>query len=159
MPHVIANQSCERAVYVPAALPADATYLNAAEGAGMLVISAGWPSALSVPMSTLGNVHTRRAVQRRADVCERGWREYDAAAFAALYSEGALWQQHPFREPGYLARVFVGPVQGIETQKLGVASENPVCRQPGTQQHVLGTLCVIIAEIIQGRVRVRPDLV
>ena len=26
----------------------------------------------------------------------------------ALYAEGALWQQHPFRdpEPGYLARVF-----------------------------------------------------
>jgi hypothetical protein len=32
----------------------------------------------------------------------------DAAAIAALYAEGAFWQQHPFRErePGYLARVF-----------------------------------------------------
>ncbi len=39
---------------------------------------------------------------------ERGWRELDAAAIAALYAEGAFWQQHPFREPepGYLARVF-----------------------------------------------------
>ena len=39
---------------------------------------------------------------------ERGWREHDADAIAALYAEDALWQQHPFREPepGYLARVF-----------------------------------------------------
>ena len=39
---------------------------------------------------------------------ERGWREHDAAAIAALYAEGAFWQQHPFREPepGYLSRVF-----------------------------------------------------
>jgi hypothetical protein len=41
-------------------------------------------------------------------VWERGWQEHDAAAIAALYAEGAFWQQHPFREPdpGYLARVF-----------------------------------------------------
>jgi SnoaL-like domain len=39
---------------------------------------------------------------------ECGWREHDAAAIAALYAEGAFWQQHPFREPepDYLARVF-----------------------------------------------------
>ena len=39
---------------------------------------------------------------------ERGWPAHDAAAIAALYAEGAFWQQHPFREPepGYLARVF-----------------------------------------------------
>ena len=39
---------------------------------------------------------------------ERGWREHDAAAIAALYAEGAFWQQHPFREPepGYLSRAF-----------------------------------------------------
>jgi hypothetical protein len=50
----------------------------------------------------------REAAQRWADVWERGWREHDAAAIAALYAEGAFWQQHPFREPeqGYLARVF-----------------------------------------------------
>ena len=43
-----------------------------------------------------------------AEEWERGWREHDAAAIAALYAEGAFWQQHPFREPesGYLARVF-----------------------------------------------------
>lgn len=31
----------------------------------------------------------------------------DVAAISALYTEGAFWQQHPFRdpEPGYLARV------------------------------------------------------
>jgi hypothetical protein len=41
-------------------------------------------------------------------VWERGWREHDAAAIAALYAQDAFWQQHPFRqpEPGYLARVF-----------------------------------------------------
>jgi hypothetical protein len=41
-------------------------------------------------------------------VWERGWRAQDAAAIAALYAEGAFWQQHPFREPepDYLARVF-----------------------------------------------------
>jgi SnoaL-like domain len=51
---------------------------------------------------------TRQAAQRWADVWERGWREHDAAAIAALYAEGAFWQQHPFREPepGYLSRVF-----------------------------------------------------
>jgi hypothetical protein len=51
---------------------------------------------------------TREAAQRWADVWERGWREHDAEAITALYAEGALWQQHPFREPepGYLARVF-----------------------------------------------------
>jgi SnoaL-like domain len=53
-------------------------------------------------------VDTRKAAQRWADVWERGWREHDAAAIAALYAEDAFWQQHPFREPelGYLARVF-----------------------------------------------------
>jgi hypothetical protein len=51
---------------------------------------------------------TREAAQRWADVWERGWREHDEEAITALYAEGALWQQHPFREPepGYLARVF-----------------------------------------------------
>ncbi len=53
-------------------------------------------------------VDTRQAAQRWANVWERGWHEHDAAAIAALYAEGAFWQQHPFREPepGYLARVF-----------------------------------------------------
>lgn len=39
---------------------------------------------------------------------ERGWPEHDEAAITALYAEGALWQQHPFREPepGFLTRVF-----------------------------------------------------
>ena len=51
---------------------------------------------------------TREAAQRWADVWERGWREHDSDAIGALYADGALWQQHPFRdpEPGYLARVF-----------------------------------------------------
>jgi hypothetical protein len=53
-------------------------------------------------------VDTREAAQRWADVWERGWREHDLDAIAALYADGALWQQNPFRdpEPGYLARVF-----------------------------------------------------
>jgi len=53
-------------------------------------------------------VDTREAAQRWADVWERGWREHDADAIAALYADGAFWQQHPFREPepGYLGRVF-----------------------------------------------------
>jgi len=53
-------------------------------------------------------VDSREAAQRWADVWERGWREHDADAIAALYAEGASWQQHPFREPepGYVARVF-----------------------------------------------------
>jgi hypothetical protein len=53
-------------------------------------------------------VDTREAAQRWARVWERGWREHNAAAITALYAEGAVWQQHPFREPepGYLARVF-----------------------------------------------------
>jgi hypothetical protein len=51
---------------------------------------------------------TREAAQRWADQWERGWREQDAATIAALYAEGAFWQQHPFREPdpNYLSRVF-----------------------------------------------------
>jgi SnoaL-like protein len=51
---------------------------------------------------------TQEAAQRWTDVWERGWREHDADAITALYAEGALWQQHPFREPeqGYLDRVF-----------------------------------------------------
>ena len=50
----------------------------------------------------------RDAAQRWADVWERCWREHDAAPIAALYAEGAFWQQHPFRDPesGYLTRVF-----------------------------------------------------
>jgi SnoaL-like domain len=53
-------------------------------------------------------VDVRQAAQRWADVWERGWQAQDAAAIAALYADGAVWQQHPFREPepGYLARVF-----------------------------------------------------
>jgi SnoaL-like domain len=60
------------------------------------------------PLSTLGGVDTRKAAQRWAEVWERGWHEHNAAAIMALYAEGAVWQQHPFRdpEPGYLARVF-----------------------------------------------------
>lgn len=55
-----------------------------------------------------GSVDIREAAKRWADVWERGWREHDAAAIAALYAEGAVWRQHPFRapEPGYLDRVF-----------------------------------------------------
>jgi len=51
---------------------------------------------------------SREAARRWAEVWERGWREHDADAIAALYADGAYWQQHPFREPepGYLARVF-----------------------------------------------------
>ena len=51
---------------------------------------------------------TREAAQRWADVWERGWREHDLDAIAALYADDGLWQQNPFRdpEPGYLARVF-----------------------------------------------------
>ena len=51
---------------------------------------------------------SREAAQRWANVWERGWREHDADAIAALYAEAASWQQHPFREPepGYVARVF-----------------------------------------------------
>jgi hypothetical protein len=51
---------------------------------------------------------TRDAAQRWAEVWERGWQEHDAAAIAALYAEGAFWQQHPFQDPDpdYLARVF-----------------------------------------------------
>jgi hypothetical protein len=54
-------------------------------------------------------VDPRKAAQRWADVWERSWHEHDADAIAALYAEGAFWQQHPFRppEPGYLARVFL----------------------------------------------------
>ena len=39
---------------------------------------------------------------------ERGWREHDSEAIAALYADGASWRQHPFRdpEPGYVERVF-----------------------------------------------------
>jgi hypothetical protein len=53
-------------------------------------------------------VDTRQAARQWAEVWERGWREHDAATIAALYAEGAFWQQHPFREPepDYLARVF-----------------------------------------------------
>ena len=54
------------------------------------------------------HVDGRDAAQRWAEVWERGWREHDADAIAALYADGAFWQQHPFSEPepGYLARVF-----------------------------------------------------
>jgi hypothetical protein len=53
-------------------------------------------------------VDCREAAQRWAEVWERGWPEHDADAIAALYADGAFWQQHAFREPepGYLARVF-----------------------------------------------------
>jgi hypothetical protein len=53
-------------------------------------------------------VDTRAAAQRWAQVWERGWREHDAEAIAALYADGARWQQHPFQEPDpdYLKRVF-----------------------------------------------------
>jgi len=60
------------------------------------------------PWVYCGRVDTREAAQRWAEVWQRGWPEHDEAAIAALYAKGALWQQHPFRdpEPGYLARVF-----------------------------------------------------
>jgi hypothetical protein len=35
-------------------------------------------------------VDTRQAAQRWADVWERGWREHDAPAIAALYAEEAF---------------------------------------------------------------------
>jgi hypothetical protein len=60
------------------------------------------------PWVYCGRVDTREAAQRWADVWQRGWPEHDETAITALYAEGALWQQHPFRDPdpGYLARVF-----------------------------------------------------
>jgi len=53
-------------------------------------------------------VEVREAAQRWADVWERGWREQDREAIAALYADGALWLQHPFRAPesDYLKRIF-----------------------------------------------------
>jgi SnoaL-like domain len=53
-------------------------------------------------------VDTREAARRWAGVWERGWREHDADAIRALYADGAVWRQHPFREPDpdYIARVF-----------------------------------------------------
>jgi len=67
-------------------------------------------------------VATRRAAQRWADVWERGWREHDADAIAALYAEGAFWQQHPFQEPepGYLTRVFA------EEEPVGCRFSTPI---------------------------------
>lgn len=63
---------------------------------------------LSVPTPTICCVDTREAAERWAWAWERGWPEHDERAIAALYADGAFWQQHPFREPepGYLARVF-----------------------------------------------------
>jgi len=53
-------------------------------------------------------METREAAQRWADVWERGWQEHNAVAITALYADGAVWRQHPFRDPDpdYLARVF-----------------------------------------------------
>ncbi|HET8527928.1 MAG TPA: nuclear transport factor 2 family protein [Gaiellaceae bacterium] len=53
-------------------------------------------------------METRAAARRWAEVWERGWREHDAAAIAALYAADAHWSQHPFRapDPDYLERVF-----------------------------------------------------
>lgn len=63
---------------------------------------------MSAAVATLAAMDTRQAAQRWADVWARGWQEHDAAAIEALYADGALWVQHPFRdpEPGFLARVF-----------------------------------------------------
>ena len=63
---------------------------------------------MSVPSPRVALVDTRQAARRWAEVWERGWSEHDAAAIEALYAAGALWQQHPFRdpEPAYLGRVF-----------------------------------------------------
>ena len=60
------------------------------------------------PSAYCRRVDIREAAQRWAEVWQRGWRQHDADAIAALYAEGSFWQQHPFREPeqGYLARVF-----------------------------------------------------
>jgi hypothetical protein len=81
----------------------------------------------------------REAAQRWADVRETGWREHEAAAIAALYAEGAFWQQHPFREPepGYLTRVLakeesVGP--GAVSARRSSTAIRPLCpgaRRPG----------------------------
>jgi hypothetical protein len=68
----------------------------------------GHSDALIAPFPRLCPVNSREAAQRWAQVWERGWREHDADAIAALYADGAFWQQHPFRDPDpdYLARIF-----------------------------------------------------
>jgi hypothetical protein len=55
-------------------------------------------------------VDTREAAGRWAETWERGWNVHDAAAVLALYADGAVWSQSPFREReaprDYLERVF-----------------------------------------------------
>lgn len=69
---------------------------------------------------------TREAAQRWADVWGRGWPEHDTEAIAALYADGAYWQQHPFREPepGYVARVF-GTDSSSSSEISGWAAKAP----------------------------------
>jgi SnoaL-like domain len=43
---------------------------------------------------------TADAAKRWAEVWERGWREHDVDAIAALYAEGAVHYSAPFRVPG-----------------------------------------------------------
>jgi hypothetical protein len=53
-------------------------------------------------------MNTREAAGRWAAVWQEGWRKHDSPPIARLYAAGALWVQHPFRQPdpGYLTRVF-----------------------------------------------------
>jgi ketosteroid isomerase-like protein len=45
-------------------------------------------------------VTTEDAARRWAETWERGWREHDVDAIAALYAEEALHRSAPFRDPG-----------------------------------------------------------
>jgi len=44
-------------------------------------------------------MNTRQAAERWRETWERCWRDHEADEIVALYSEGAYFQSHPFRDP------------------------------------------------------------
>jgi nuclear transport factor 2 (NTF2) superfamily protein len=95
-------------------------------------------------------VNTRDAARRWAETWERGWNEHDGAAILALYAEGAVWSQAPFREReaprDYLERVFTEEASAqasfeeplVDGDRAAVAWRGDTKLQDGGEEHLVG---------------------
>jgi hypothetical protein len=106
-------------------------------------------------------VDAEEAARRWAETWDRGWRDHDAEAIAALYADDAAYRSHPFREPvpggalAYAQRVFAedGPIELLRFGKPIVSGDRAAVEWWATFEEE-GKLVTLAGTTV---LRFRPD--